>query len=126
MDEQRRRQLARDLLRTAPEDVQERLMYAAREATEMACEETGAEVTPELVAAVALDAVEEGIGDICARIGEITDEEIRRIIDEERARHTTDRGVDLEALVKSVRSRALEEHGHLLFPRRSRPAKEDE
>jgi hypothetical protein len=104
-----------------PEDMRNKLLEAARAAMEIVYQGTDTEVTPELVERMALHTVQRISDDSEARLREVTQEEYRRIMDEEYERLRAEGRVDREALAEAVRKRVLDEYGHIVAPRRSRP-----
>jgi hypothetical protein len=112
---------ARERLAEMPEDMRNHLMEAARVAMEIVYEGTDTEVTPELVERHALYTIQRLSDDQEARFREVTQEEYRRIMDEEYERLRAKQRLDREALAEAVRKRILDEYGHILSPRRSRP-----
>jgi hypothetical protein len=118
--EEESNQRAREMYAALPEEMKGKLQQAAYKVVAEACAESGTEVTDELVAATVVEALRQIVGNLDALVHEaLTDEEMRRIIDEEVARLDTGEGVDEEVLTDAVAKRAREEHGYLF--NRSRP-----
>jgi hypothetical protein len=112
---------AREFLAKMSEDSRHKLMETARRILSVAYEGASREVPPELVEAMAVRTIQRLSDDWEARFREVTREEYRRIMDEEYERLRAEGQVDKEALAEAVRKRILDEYGHIVDPRRSRP-----
>jgi hypothetical protein len=103
-------------------ETQDKLIRVARESARAVSERSGQDVTEEAVAGVVVAMVRYITDNAVALAREaLTDEEIRRLMDEEYRRMETGEEVEEEALVKAVAKRAREEHAYLFAHERPGP-----